>query len=99
MLPLPSWPELLLPQVRTEPSDFRAILCVVAPDIPITPLPVPRPTTGTGALAFVMRGPLPSWPTLLVPQAPTEPSDFKARLCCEPAMIAVAPLPDPRLLT
>src|ERR1700674_4944661 len=64
---------------------------------PAMALPVvPNALTATGVLLSVVV-PLPSWPTLLEPQARTWPVEVSARLCCPPPAMALTLAPAGRL--
>src|SRR6267378_3145761 len=65
-VPSPSWPELLVPQAKTEPSDLRARLWLSPAAVAMTPLPFPRPTTEPGSNP-VVGFEKPSWPEPLLP--------------------------------
>src|SRR3989344_2532758 len=78
IVPSPSWPLTLFPQLRTVPSDLRARVWVPPAATAVTPEPLPRPETSTGADLLVVV-PSPIWPLPLNPQARTVPSDLRAR--------------------
>src|SRR5712692_8118025 len=69
VVPLPSCPNELSPQARTDPVDVRARLNVPPAATDAIVVPTGR-LTGTGTPLSVVV-PLPSWPELLVPQAST----------------------------
>src|SRR5450756_153579 len=72
-MPLPSWPKLFKPQARTWPLEVTARLWPPPPAMAVTMVPEGR-LTATGVLLLVVV-PLPSSPTLLMPQAQAEPAD------------------------
>src|SRR5262249_28065005 len=85
-LPLPSWPDWLLPHARTVPSPLSASANESPAATATTALPLARPETRVGARRFVVV-PSPSSPERLLPQANTEPSFRAARLNALPADI------------
>src|SRR5438445_138911 len=80
LLPLPSWPMLLSPQVQTVPSLRSATLWTVPAATAVIP---PRYATCTGVVDCVVL-PLPSWPLLLLPHAHTVPSFRNVTVCAAP---------------
>src|SRR5450756_2184673 len=77
VVPLPSWPLLLLPQASTWPVEVSARLLSPAA-MAVTVVPEGR-LTATGVLLLVVV-PLPSWPWPLEPQASTWPLEVSAKL-------------------
>src|SRR5450759_144027 len=71
VLPLPSWPLLLLPQASTWPVEVSARLWRLPPAMAVVP---EGRLTATGVLLSVVV-PLPSWPKPFKPQAQAEPGD------------------------
>jgi hypothetical protein len=72
MVPMPSSPERLEPQVFTVPSLSSAIMCSAEPAICVTPV---RPGTVIG-FSFRWRVPSPIWPEEFSPHARTVPSSI-----------------------
>src|SRR5262245_25180496 len=95
VLPMPSWPLLLLPQPQTVPSAFSA--SVKFPPAVSDTTPDPRPTTGTGILLAPTTAGLPRLPLLLLPQLHTLPSALSATAWERPAAIATTPEPLPNV--
>ena len=90
-LPLPNWPNSLLPQHITSPPVRSAHVECPAAAIATTPV---RPVTVTGVLLLVVV-PLPSWPLLLRPQHCTVPPPSIAHAWDAPAEIIDTPVPRP----
>src|ERR1700738_4730221 len=76
VVPSPSCPELLSPQLHTEPLAVTARVWPVPAAAEITPV---KPGTGAGVGRLVVV-PSPSWPAPFRPQDHTVPSAFTATL-------------------
>src|SRR5262249_54568136 len=94
LVPSPSCPLPLAPQLQTVPSVFSARLWLPPAAISVIdvkkPVP-PCPLTCTGDVRWVVVL-SPSLPLPLFPHAHTVPSDLSARACKSPAPIAMMPV-------
>src|ERR1700674_5099964 len=77
-------------------GTWIARLWSAPPAIAVTVVPEGR-LTWTGVLLLMVKLPLPSWPSLLRPQARIWPVELSARLCCAPPARAVTVVPEGRL--
>src|SRR5450432_2448960 len=84
VVPLPSWPERLLPQQRTVPDERRTQVVCAPAVMPTTALAF---ATVTGSDELVLF-PLPSWPRKLKPQHWTPPVESTAQVWEPPVAIA-----------
>src|ERR1700674_4340111 len=84
-----------MPQARTWPGAVSARLWLLPPATAVTAVPDGR-LTWRGLVLF-FRGPCPSWPDLLRPQASTWPVEVNARPWPPPAAMAVTTGPEGRL--
>ena len=86
VVPRPSWPCALWPQVHRVPSDLSATVWSLPAAIAVQSVaPV---DSWVGVILFVVV-PSPSWPRPLLPQAQRVPFDLSATVCRRPAVIAV----------
>src|SRR5690348_13287145 len=88
-VPSPSCPESLPPQAPTEALPATTATAESQPAAMAVTWDTPVILTGTALLAVP---PLPSWPTLLEPQAHTVPSDRSARLWSQPPATLLTPV-------
>src|SRR5450759_1038484 len=95
VVPLPSWPDWLLPQARTWRIHVSARLWKPPAAMEVTMAPAGR-LTATGVVLPVVV-PLPSCPELLSPHARTLPVEVNARLWASPPEMAVTVVPDGRV--
>src|ERR1700682_4520691 len=87
VVPSPTWPYSLWPQVHTWPSDLIATEKARPPAIAVIFIP-DRFWTASGVKLSV-KPLLPNCPQLFEPQAQTVPSDLMARECHRPWAMAV----------
>src|SRR3990172_2882849 len=84
--PLPSSPNMFLPQQRIVPFEISAHVWVLPAEMDSASV---TPETATGVSEPVVF-PLPSWPLAFAPQHATVPSERRAQVCCPPEEIRVA---------